>query len=258
VGRRLSRVKTPARSQQDIRVNYTAFPGPAAPSHCCSVWQPKPKSEILHAYELGYRAQPHRRFSLDVAGFYNIYNRLTSFEPGLPFFETDPQPLHLVVPTYYGNLMSGETYGVEAAANLNITRRWKLRGSYSFLREQLHADASSRDILSESAEGDNPRHQFQIRSYFNFFRNFDLDTALYRVSSLKGQDVPGYTRIDSSLGWHIRENVEASGGVQNLLDRKHAEFNGVDTLVLPSQVRRSVYEKWSSDFEYWTRSILNS
>jgi len=237
-------VRTPARSQQDIRVNYQSFAGPGGLPVIVGVFgSPNPKSEVLRAYELGYRAQPHRKLSLDVAGFYNTYDRLTSFEPGLPFFETDPQPAHLVVPTYYGNLLSGETYGLEAAVNLDITRRWKLRGSYSFLREHLHADATSMDTVSEAAEGDNPRHQFQLRSYFKFFRNFALDTALYRVSSLKGQSVPGYTRIDASLGWHIRENVDASGGVQNLLDRQHAEFNGVDTLVLPTQVRRSVYGK---------------
>jgi len=55
--------------------------------------------------------------------------------------------------------------------------------------------------------------------------------------------VPSYTRIDSRLGWHIRENVEVSGGVQNLLDNRHLEFSGIDVLVLPSQVGRSVYGK---------------
>ena len=161
----------------------------------------------------------------------------------MPFFEADPLPAHLVVPTYYGNLLRGETYGLEAAVNLDITRRWKLRGSYSFLRMQLHRDATSTDTVSEAAEGDNPQHQFQLHSYLNLWRNFDLDTALYRVSSLGGQQVPGYTRIDARLGWHIRENIEVSGGVQNLLDNRHPEFNGIDVLVLPSQVRRSVYGK---------------
>ncbi|MCM3874079.1 MAG: TonB-dependent receptor [Pyrinomonadaceae bacterium] len=236
-------VRTPARSQQDIRVNYQAFPGPGGIPVLVSVFgSPGPKSETLQAYELGYRAQPHRRLSLDVATFYNAYDRLTSFEPGLPFFETDPQPA-LVVPTYYGNLLYGETYGLEAAVNLEVTRRWKLRGSYSFLRLQLHRDAASTDTISEGAEGYDPRHQFQLHSYLNLWRSFDLDTALYRVSRLSGQQVPGYTRIDSRLGWHARENVEISGGVQNLLDNRHAEFNGPDTLVVASQVRRSVYGK---------------
>jgi iron complex outermembrane receptor protein len=237
-------VRTPSRSQQDMRVNFQAFPGPGGlPVIAVVLGSTNPKSEVLRAYEIGYRVQPHRRFSLDVATFYNVYDRLISFEPGLPFFEADPPLVRLVVPTYYGNLMSGETYGLEASANLDISRRWKLRGSYSFLREQLHPDITSRDTVSEAAEGDNPRHQFQLHSYLKFSRNVDFDTSLYRVSSLKGQLVAGYTRIDSALSWHLGENVEASGGVQNLLDKRHAEFNGVDTLVSPSQVRRSVYGK---------------
>ena len=237
-------VRTPARSQQDIRVNYQAFPGPGGILIIVAVFgSTSPDSEILNAYELGYRAQPHRKLSLDIATFYNVYHRLTSFEPGLPFFETDPLPAHLVVPTYYGNLLRGETHGLEAAINLDIGRRWKLHGSYSFLRVQLHRDGTSIDTVSEAAEGDNPRHQFQLHSYLNLGRNFDLDTALYHISRLAGQQVPGYTRIDSRIGWHIRENLEVSGGVQNLLDNRHLEFNGVDVLVLSSQVRRSVYGK---------------
>jgi iron complex outermembrane receptor protein len=237
-------VRTPARSQQDIRVNFQAFPGPGGlPIIVAVLGSTSPDSEILNAYELGYRAQPHRKLSLDITTFYNVYHRLTSFEPGLPFFETDPLPPHLVSPIFYDNLLQGETYGLEAAINLDITRRWKLHGSYSFLRVQLHRLGTSQDPASEAAEGDNPRHQFQLHSYLNLWRNFDLDTALYHVSRLGGQPVPGYTRIDSRIGWHIRENIEVSGGVQNLLDNRHLEFNGADVLVLPSQVRRSVYGK---------------
>jgi iron complex outermembrane recepter protein len=236
-------VRTPARSQQDVRVNFQAFPGPGGLPIIATVFgTANPESEILNAYELGYRARPHRKLSLDVATFYNVYHRLTSFEPGVPFFETDPIP-HLVVPSYYANLLHGETYGLEAAFNLDVTHRWKLHGSYSFLRVQLHPDRLSADTISEVAEGADPRHQFQLHSHFNLGRTLDLDASLYRVSSLRTQRVPGYTRIDSRIEWRIRENFELSGGVQNLLDNRHLEFNGNDVLVLPSQVRRSVYGK---------------
>jgi iron complex outermembrane recepter protein len=240
-------VRTPARNQQDIRVSLEALPGPGGLPIIVTVFgSPNPKSEVLSAYEVGYRAQLHRRLSLDVATFYNHYDHLTTFEPALPFFETDPQPAHLVIPNYYGNLLGGETYGLEAAINLDLHHRWKLRGSYSFLRVQLHRDQTSQDTVSEGTEGDNPRHQFQLHSYFNLARSFDLDTALYHVSSLRAQPVPAYTRIDSRLGWHPRDNIEVSGGVQNLLDGRHAEFSA--PFVVPSQVRRSVYGKMTFRF----------
>ena len=59
----------------------------------------------------------------------------------------------------------------------------------------------------------------------------------------RGQQVPAYTRLDARLGWHVREGVELSLGLQNLLDNRHPEFNGVDAGVIPSQVRRSIYGK---------------
>lgn len=242
-------VRTPARSQQDIRINYQAFPGPGGLPVIISVFgSPNPKSEVLRAYELGYRVQPHHKLSLDIATFYNVYDRLTSFEAGAPIFETDPLPLHLTIPFHYGNLLRGETYGLETAVNLDLSRRWKLRGSYTFLRVQLRPNVTSTDTVSEAAEGDNPRHQFQMHSHLNLWHNFDLDTALFYVASLRGQQVPSYTRIDQRLGWHLRENIEVSGGVQNLLDNRHLEFNGVDITVLPSQVRRSVYGKMTWRF----------
>lgn len=237
-------VRTPARTQQDIRVNFRAFPGAGGTPIIGAVFgSANAKSEALRAYELGYRAQPARKLSLDFSTFYNIYDRLTSFEPGLPFFETDPLPAHLVVPVHYDNLLRGETCGMEASVNFDVTSRWKLQGSYSFLRMQLHLDAASRDTLSEKTEGDNPQHQAQLHSYFKLSRNFELDTALYHVSRLAGQQVPAYTRLDARVGWHVGEGVELSLGLQNLLDNRHPEFNGVDVGVITSQVRRSIYGK---------------
>jgi iron complex outermembrane recepter protein len=242
-------VRTPVRGQQDLRVHFEAFPGPGGlPIITAVLGSETPKSEVLLAYELGYRVQPHRKLSLDVATFYNTYDRLNSYEPGSPLFVNEPSP-HLLVPIFFGNLMRGETFGLEAAVNLDVHRRWKIRGSYSFLRVQLHRDATSVDTVSEIAgEGADPEHQFQIHSYLNLWRNINSDTALYRVSRLTSQEVPGYTRIDSRLGWHMRENVEVSGGVQNLLDSRHAESNGIDISVVPSQVRRSVFGRVSFRF----------
>ena len=242
-------VRTPARTDQDIRVNYQAFPGPFGTSSIVAVFgSPNSKSEALLAYELGYRAQPFRKLSLDVASFYNIYHHLTSFEPGLPFFETDPLPPHLVIPVHYANLFRGETYGVEASVNYNPTSRWNIQGSYSFLRMQLHRSAASGDTTSEAAEGANPRHQFQLHSYLKLSRSFDLDLSLYHVSRLMSQQVPRYTRVDARLGWRVGERVELSVGLQNLLDGRHLEFAGLDAAVLISQSKRSAYGKLTWHF----------
>jgi iron complex outermembrane receptor protein len=113
---------------------------------------------------------------------------------------------------------------------------------------QLHRDAASQDDGAEGAEGDSPRHQFQLHSYLKLPRNFELDAALYRVSRLSIQQVPGYTRIDARFGWRVREGLELSVGWQNMLDHQHPEFNGIDAGVMTSQAKRGVYGKMTWRF----------
>lgn len=237
-------VRTPARSNTGIRVNASAFPGPDyTPNIVALIGNPDFRSEELLAYEIGYRLQLGSNVSLDIATFYNLYDHLQTLEPGRPFFESAPLPPRVVIPLLFDNLMSGETYGLEVSANWNAASRWKLSGSYSFLRMDLHPYAESLDSTSETAEGDSPRHQFQIRSYINLPYNLELDTSLYRVSRLVSQQVPGYTRLDARFGWRVGEGVLLSLGLQNLLDKRHPEIEGFDKAVITSQVQRSIYGK---------------
>ncbi len=239
-------VRTPARSNRGIRVNTKAFPGAGGlPNIVALFGNPETNSEELRAYEVGYRIQPTRQLSVDVAGFYNVYDRLQTVEPDRPFFLTDPRPL-LLIPLLFKNLMRGETYGVETAVNWNATHRWKLSGQYSFLRMQLHRYSSSLDRVSEGAESQNPRHQFQIHSLLRLPRKLELDGALYHVSALATDNIPAYTRLDARLGWQAGEKVELSAVLQDLLDKQHLEFLG--TAVLPTQPGRTVYGKLSWRF----------
>jgi len=144
--------------------------------------------------------------------------------------------------TTVGNLMSGVTYGLEASTALNVTAGWKLSGAYSLLRMQLRPYATSRDEAAEAAEGDSPRHQFQVHSLLALPHNFEADAALYHVSSLPNQQTPRYTRLDLRLGWRPTERLELSFAGQNLLDGRHREFAGLGS-VLTSQPQRSAYGK---------------
>lgn len=235
-------IRTLARSDVDIRVNLAAFPGPNGTLNILALFGNEDfKSETVLACEAGYRVQPSNKLSLDIATFYNFYDRLKTLEPGMPFFELDPRPSHLVIPLVASNLMRGETYGAEALLNLTVTPGWRLAGSYSFLRMQLHRDTQSRDTHAEAAEGSNPQHQFQLHSYLRLPRNFELDASLYHVSRLVSAQVPKYTRLDVRFAWQIMESLEISLAGQNLLDRRHLEFGGDGVGVLSSQVKRSAY-----------------
>jgi iron complex outermembrane receptor protein len=154
----------------------------------------------------------------------------------------------VVIPLTFDNLMRGETYGTEMWVNFNPAKSWRLSGSYSFLRMQLHRYAESRDTTSESAEGNNPQHQFQIHSYLKLPRNFELDASLYHVSRLASLQIPSYARLDLRLGWRLGEGIELSGGGQNLLNSQRREFGLSEMSVLTSQVKRSAYIKLSWQF----------
>jgi len=239
-------VRTPSRGDSSIRVNTAGFPGAGGLLNIVAlVGRPEPESEELRAYETGYRVQPTRQLSIDIATFYNFYDRLQTFEPNRPFLLTDPRPL-LLIPLQFNNKMRGETYGVETVVNWNPTRRWQLNGQYSFLRMQLHPYTTSRDARSESAEGQNPQHQLQFHSLLRLPRNFELDNSIYHVSALPTNNIPAYTRVDARLGWRVKENVELSLIMQNLLDNHHPEFIG--TGILSSEPGRGAYGKFTWHF----------
>jgi iron complex outermembrane receptor protein len=236
-------VRTPARIYQGIRVNYAAFPGPdGLPIIATIIGNRNTKPERFRNFELGARAQAGNRLTLDITTFYTVYNHLTAFEQGPIFFEAEPQP-HLVYPLLFNNRMRGESYGLEASANLNLTHRWKVRGGYSFARPDFRNDLEDPIATVAEVEGGIPRHQFQLHSHLKLFGNFELDNSLYRVSRLPAPQIPGYTRLDLRLGWRVGEKLELSLGLQNLLDDRHPEFNGFDLLALTSQVKRSIYGK---------------
>ncbi|HKX31320.1 MAG TPA: TonB-dependent receptor [Blastocatellia bacterium] len=240
-------VKTPARIDRGLRYNIMAVPGPGPLYTVLAVFgNPNFKSEELRAYEFGYRVRPSRKFSLDLATFYNFYDRLRADDAGRPFLETAPP--RLVVPLPFGNLLNGKNYGLEASVNGEINRRWKFRGGYSYLGAELNHKLAGQDLNVDRFEGGSPRHQFQLHSYFKLPRNFELNTSLYHVSRLPASQTPRCTRLDAGIGWKVRETIELNLGLQNLLDDRHPESNSFDAAIIKSQVRRSAYGKMTWKF----------
>ncbi len=96
-------------------------------------------------------------------------------------------------------------------------------------------------IAASQYEGNDPTHQFVLRSQWEFAKNLDLDLALYYVDDLPALNVPNYTRLDLRLGWRPRKDLEFSLVGQNLLDDRHLEFASFD--LVGSEIPRSVYGK---------------
>jgi iron complex outermembrane recepter protein len=215
------------RAPSMLEFNLHAQPGDTTgpngiPIHLESLGSPSFRSEDMLAYELGYR-QAWKRFSVDLAGHHNIYTHLKTYEPGAPTFELTPQP-HLNIVTRFGNLMRGETHGVEIASNWNVAGRWRVIPSYSWLQFNMRLDANSLDPRSLGIERRSPRHQYQFRSNLDISRTLQFDAAAFYTSSLPNLAVPAYTRLDARLGYRPRQDLEVSLSGQNLQGGRHAEF----------------------------------
>jgi iron complex outermembrane receptor protein len=237
--------RTPSRDEAAADVGLAVVPGPGGvPAETVLFGNPHEKAEHVVAFDLGYRAQPFDRLSIDVATFFDRYTDLVSHEPAPPFVVTSPAPVHLVVPTVNANKMYGATDGIEFAVNWKITNRWTLSPSYALLQAHLHIDSSSQDTTGAlHTEGSSPRHQAQLRSHVELDRGLTWDMNVYFVDSLPAQQIPSYTRMDTQLTWRIAERLQFSVVGQNLLRDHHVESNDIFTSVNSSQVKRGGYAR---------------
>ena len=173
-------VRTPSVAENNIFLN-PAPPVPLPPGLITIFGNGNFLTEELIAYEIGYRVQPINQLSVDLTAFYNDYDHLRSLEP------TRPGP---VSPSLVTNNLFGETYGTEISATAQVTNRWRLQGSYTYLEAQLHRRAGSRDARSEGVgEGSSPRHQFFLRSLLDLGWNMQFDSTLRYVDKLPGPNI---------------------------------------------------------------------
>ena len=212
------------------------FPGPGGGLYLpVAVSNPSLKSEVLCAYELGYRMQPARRVSLDVAVFYNDYRDLidygtiTAFVPGVPF-GTAEMPA--------ANLVNARSYGGETVVTVLPADGWRLTASYSLLRVQTLGARSPVSLISEK---NSPRHQAALRSAYDFARRTSLDVQLRYVGAIEA--VPSYLTADVRLSYRPSDRVEISLEGQNLLDRQHPEQPAQPAATVISEVPRGFYVK---------------
>jgi len=180
-------------------------------------------SEVANVYELGYRAQPLRDLSVSITGFYEDWDRLRSGQ--LP---PDAQ---------VQNMIHGHTSGVELWGTWQVLPSWRLSGGLTTLHKNLRLRAGSTDPEGARNLGNDPKHQWSIRSAFNLPHRQELDVMIRRVAALPDPAVPAYTAVDARYGWQVSDKVELSLLVRNLFDDQHPEFEAAPDR---SEIGRSV------------------
>jgi iron complex outermembrane receptor protein len=182
------------------------------------------RSEDLLAYELGIRRQPTDKLYWDLAAFFNRYDNLIGVSPLTP-------PLEIV-----SNAGHGDTYGYELVVTYEVNPAWRLRGSYSFLVEDITYDPNSGPYSVEL--GSSPRNQCFFHSAWDLSHDTTLDMIWRYVDRLPA-GVPHYLVMDVRLAWQPRDGLEIAVVGQNLLENHHLEF--VDTFSSVTEVPSGVY-----------------
>ncbi len=240
-------VRTPSRLEESANIISLIYPLPS-PTVFRVYGNEDFKSEILMAYEAGWRFQAREDLSLDLAIFFNDYDRLQTFER-----------LNASVPLSddtFGNGMTATSRGLELAADWRAREWWRLVATYSYLNVSATLAPASTDITGSNkvAEGSSPGSQYSLRSMMDLGERFNLDIWVYHVGDLKRtsfsyrQSVPNYTSVNARLAWRPRAHVELSLTGHNLADNRHPEFIG-ENIDIRSEVERSVYAQLRWDFQ---------
>ncbi len=188
------------------------------------------KSEKVVALESGLRLYLIEKVFFDIAAFSNWYNDIRSTSTKVPW----PPVIE------YTNQQKGYSHGIEASATFHIYPQWKLSAGYAWMNMHLDgAEAGKEDDTKLT-----PAHQFQVRSYYNFTTDLELNTALYYYDRISYHDTDSFFRLDLGLIWKSVSNFELGVWGQNLLESKHKEY-GADPFFSAGagEIQRSFYAK---------------
>jgi iron complex outermembrane receptor protein len=139
--------------------------------------------------------------------------------------------------------MEGHVQGIEAWGTLQAASHWRLSAGALFLSEHLRFEPGSTDT-SVAAAGNDPKHQFNLRSSLDLAGNQHLEVMARYVGELPNPAVPAYTAVDARYAWQVRRGLELSLTAQNLFDPRHPEFGAPATR---SEIERGLFlrVRWS-------------
>ena len=202
---------------------------------------PQFQVEDLRATEVGYRAQPSARFSLDLTAFYHDHDNMRSADPGDLIFVSGAKP-YFLAPFYFGNLAEGEAMGAEAAWMYRPAKQWRLAGSYGYFhlnQRLLNGAPAGSFIYGQTAF---PTNQLKVESFWDVSKKIQFDALALTSSSVFNmwQVLPSHTRIDLRLGWRISPAVEISLSGQDLLSARHLELTP-EAFTFPTDAVRGYY-----------------
>ncbi len=199
------------------------------------------KSEILLAYELGYRFYMGDALFVDIATYYNQYDQLRSYE------WLDPRPVealgrhYILIPYSEYNDEYGETYGCEVGLDWWPFSFWQMHTTYAYIKKCLRVHPPSTYTGSMGHVRETPPHQFTLLSSWDLPRHQELDFIVRYVDELPEHNVAAYTVFDINYRIHLADHLELSCSLKNLGYPHHVEFRGGPIPFIATEVQRSIF-----------------
>ncbi|WP_319586938.1 TonB-dependent receptor [uncultured Desulfobulbus sp.] len=240
-------VRTPAILDQYGRVAIARFPQPylaGGIGTVALVGNPQFDSEIVNAYEAGYRWQATENLSFDLALFYNDYDEIYTVMPSATTAGVD---------NTFVNAQQGSGRGFELAADWKATSWLSFVLTYSYLELDLTSDALvGSQTGSELVEGSSPQHQASLRSSIALAPDWRLNLWLRYVDDISGRNsadllgaaVPldAYCLFDANLIWTPNKNLEVMLAGQNLTNSGQLHYLS-EYSTPATEIERGVYGK---------------
>lgn len=204
------------------------------------------EAETLIAYETGYRWYASKKFSLDLAIFYNAYDKLADSDLSKPidrtFFELN-------------NEGEGTSYGAEIALKWKPWKRIHHNLSYSFIQLDMSSGSLIPSSKPEINEESAPAHQLSLFTKISLTPKWNLNVWLSYIDNLggtsraalmQGQTIDEYIDLDLTISYQATENLTFKLVGQNLLEPENLEYIS-ETFVPPTEIEQGIYLKalWS-------------
>ena len=232
-------VRTPDRLDvnildRDMQIN----PSPPPPEFLLFTGNPSVKSEVLFAFEVGYRYEWKQKFSVDATAFYNHYDDLIGASaPGSPI--VNPSPFFIDIPIGVINVDGGQTHGLELFLKYTPVRRWTVSAGITELRGVSAVGTAFPAITN------NPDHEVNVQSKLDLTQFVKFDASYYYNDAIIHQ-LPPLNRVDVGLSTKPIHGFTFSIWGRNLQQDRHKE--AIPQLFLGGEIRRSVVFKviWES------------
>jgi iron complex outermembrane receptor protein len=119
--------------------------------------------------------------------------------------------------------MKGSAYGVEAWANFQVARWWRLSPGFRSVHKRLEFKPGSSKLLGVAQAGNDPHSNWQIKSSMDIGK-FTVDAMVRHIGDMPQPAADSYTELSARVGWRINERVELALKGFNLLNETHREY----------------------------------